>query len=113
VQVELENTRARTARRTGDCLVCRINGEEKKFGKRVIHEKRFVHRVHSVFYRLSLRSFHFVEAHRNYLSDLSPKERDDLAEILKIVTAAFDKIFDRPFPYMMVNPSEPGEQSRV
>lgn len=36
------------------------------------------------------------------LMDFTDKHIVDLAEVLKLVTAAFDKLYDKPFPYMMV-----------
>ncbi len=39
--------------------------------------------------------------HRGALTDLSEKERGDLAEILPRLIRAYDRIFDAPFPYSM------------
>jgi UDPglucose--hexose-1-phosphate uridylyltransferase len=40
-------------------------------------------------------------AHHGALTDLSEKERGDLAEILPRLIRAYDRIFDAPFPYSM------------
>jgi UDPglucose--hexose-1-phosphate uridylyltransferase len=40
-------------------------------------------------------------AHKPSLMQLSSSERDSLAEILKQVTAGFDRVFQTPFPYSM------------
>ncbi|RXH55325.1 UDP-glucose--hexose-1-phosphate uridylyltransferase [Granulicella sibirica] len=39
--------------------------------------------------------------HAASLEELTPAERDDLAEMLKIVTATYDQVFDTSFPYSM------------
>jgi UDPglucose--hexose-1-phosphate uridylyltransferase len=41
------------------------------------------------------------------LSGFTPKHVTCLAEVLKLITAAFDKVYDRPFPYMMVTHQAP------
>lgn len=41
------------------------------------------------------------------LSNFTKKHIADLAEALKLVTAAFDKLYDKPFPYMMVTHQSP------
>ena len=101
VLVELDRARSHRAA-TGECLICRINGEEKCFGARVVFENSsfiayipfFAESPHGVFIA--------AKQHRNYLSDLSDSERDDLAESLKVVAGAFSRIADRAFPYTMV-----------
>ena len=42
-----------------------------------------------------------ARAHRGALPDLSPQERDDLADILSRLIRAYDRIFEAPFPYSM------------
>jgi len=39
--------------------------------------------------------------HLSSLPDLAPKEQSALAQILKQVTATYDRVFDVPFPYSM------------
>ena len=101
VQVELDNARAHHAS-TGECIICRMNEEEKKFGRRIVYENDSFYAYIPFFTDYPYGMFIVAKAHRNYLSELGSRERDDLAEILKIVTGTFDQIFDRPFPYMMV-----------
>lgn len=40
---------------------------------------------------------------------MTRKEQKDLAEILKSILVAFDKLFDMPFPYMMVMHQAPSD----
>jgi len=100
IQVELDNARRHHAS-SGECLICRMNEEEKKFGERIVFENDSFYAYIPFFTDYPYGVFVVAKAHRNYVSDLTPAERDDLAQALKVVTAAFDKIFDRPFPYMM------------
>ena len=101
VQVELDNARAHHAAH-GECLICRMNDEEKKFEKRIIFENASFYAYIPFFTDYPYGVFVVAKNHRNYVAELSDAERTDLAEALKIVTGTFDKIFDRPFPYMMV-----------
>jgi galactokinase len=101
VQVELDNARAHH-RKTGECLICRMNKEEEKFAQRIVYENASFVAYIPFFTDYPYGVFITAKNHRNYLAELDGAERNDLAEILKVVTAAFDKIFDRPFPYMMV-----------
>ena len=39
--------------------------------------------------------------HRSSLAELSPAERDSLAQMLQQITSGFDRIFQTPFPYSM------------
>lgn len=101
IQVELDNARSHYASH-GECLLCRMNEEEKKFQERIVFENDSFYAYIPFFTDYPYGVFITAKEHRNYLSDLTSSERDDLAEMLKLVTGSFDKIFDRPFPYMMV-----------
>ena len=101
VQIELDNARA-YHKAHGECIICRMNEEERKFSKRIVYENASFYAYIPFFTDYPYGVFISAKQHRNYITDLTDAERTDLAEILKVVTAAFDKIFDRPFPYMMV-----------
>lgn len=101
IEVELKNARAHYSSH-GECLLCRMNEEEKKFGDRIVFENKSFYAYIPFFTDYPYGVFITAKEHRNYLSDLTSDERNDLAEILKLVTGSFDNIFDRPFPYMMV-----------
>jgi galactokinase len=100
VEVELANARAHHAK-TGECLICRMNEEERKFSKRIVFENASFYAYIPFFTDYPYGVFIVAKNHRNYLGELTQAERDDLAEALKVVTGTFDRIFDRPFPYMM------------
>jgi galactokinase len=100
-QVELDNAIAHH-KKTGECIICRMNREEASFGKRIVFENASFVAYLPFFTDYPYGVFLVAKNHRNYLSDLDAGERNDLAEALKVVTGSFDRIFDRPFPYMMV-----------
>ncbi len=106
-EVELANAR-KHADSTGECLLCRMNAEERDFAGREPLSRRIVFENDSFvayvpfFTDYPYGVFVVAKAHRNYLADLSGAERDCLAEALRVVTGSFDRVFDRPFPYMMV-----------
>jgi UDPglucose--hexose-1-phosphate uridylyltransferase len=98
--VELENSR-KHRQQAGECLVCRMNSEETAFRKRIIHENPHFLAYLPFFTDYPYGVFLVPKRHRSRVEDFPPEERDSLAEALKTVTAAFDALFDRPFPFMM------------
>ncbi len=106
VQAELDSARAHY-RAHGDCLICRMNTEEKTFKRRIIFENESFYAYIPFFTDYPFGVFISAKGHRNYITDFSDNERNDLAQILKIVTGSFDKLFDRPFPYMMIMHQNP------
>ncbi len=100
IEVELENAK-RHHDATGECLVCRMNREEAAFGERVVFENDSFYAYIPFFTDYPYGVFVTAKAHRPRITDLTDAERTDLADILKVVTGSFDRIFNRPFPYMM------------
>jgi UDPglucose--hexose-1-phosphate uridylyltransferase len=98
---ELEQSRAHE-RETGRCLLCDIVAEERTDGRRVVAENgsfvAYVPFFASYPYEVHIASSRHLQA----LTDMEEAERRDLAEILKAVLVAFDRLFDLSFPYMMV-----------
>src|SRR5688500_15617087 len=86
---------------TGRCLFCDIVEKE------TVSEKRIVARNDSFIAYIPFFARYPYELHiasRRHLqafSDFSIREERDLAEVLKEVLAAFDRLFDRSFPYIM------------
>jgi UDPglucose--hexose-1-phosphate uridylyltransferase len=105
---ELEQSRAHKES-TGRCLVCDIVAEERRDGRRVVVENEsFV--AYVPFFARYPYEVHIASArHLQALTDMDEKERRGLAEILKAVLAAFDKLFDLSFPYMMVLHQRPSD----
>ena len=98
---ELEQSRLHRVK-TQRCLLCDIVSEELRLGARVVtHNNSFVAYV-PFFARWPYEVHVSAKRHLPALSDLSPAERWDLAQLLKIVLAAFNRLFNISLPYMMV-----------
>lgn len=98
---ELEQSLAHHSE-TGRCLLCDIVAEERADGRRIVAaNSSFV--AYVPFFARYPYELHIASArHLQALTDMDDKERRDLAEILKAMLVAFDKLFDISFPYMMV-----------
>ena len=93
--------------RTGRCLMCDIVEEERRDTRRMVYENdSFV-----AFAPFAARYPYEVHiASRRHLGSLSDLSRDDqrrLAEALKTVITAYDRVFDVSFPYMMIMHQRP------
>jgi UDPglucose--hexose-1-phosphate uridylyltransferase len=96
----------------GRCLMCDIVVEERHDGRRIVADNdsfvafvpfsaRWPFEVHVC----SLR-------HVQTLADLDDREQRDLASILKAVLVAYDRLFDKPFPYVMAIHQRPTDGQR-
>ncbi len=98
---ELEQSRAHHEQ-TGRCLVCDIVSEERCDARRIVAENLSFVAYIPFFarwpYELHIASLRHLQA----LTDMNRAEQRDLAELLKVVLVAFDRLFDLSFPYMMV-----------
>lgn len=86
---------------TGNNLFAAMIAEEKSFGKRVIFENTHFIAYLPFFTDYPFGLFIVNKNLTNFLPKLNLAERHDLAEMLKVVTTAFDKLYDSRFPYMM------------
>ncbi|MCX7883138.1 MAG: galactokinase [Brevinematales bacterium] len=86
----------------GECLLCRITQEEKNSRLRLIHENTSMVAYVPFFTDYPWGVFIVSKRHFSHIDHMTNDEEKDLAEMLKIVVGAFDFLFDRPFPYMMV-----------
>ncbi|MCL6442193.1 MAG: galactose-1-phosphate uridylyltransferase [Alicyclobacillus sp.] len=100
LRVELDNCQAHHAA-TGRCLLCDINREEASFKQRMLVETNHFVSYIPFFTDYPYGAFVTSKAHKASLPEFSDAEKDDLARILKLMTAGMDALFDRPFPYMM------------
>lgn len=100
IRVELESCAHHKAQ-TGRCLICDINEEETRFGKRVLAETEHFIAYLPFFTDYPYGAFISSKSHTCAITDFTPAQRDDLALMLKSVTAGMDALFDREFPYMM------------
>lgn len=96
----------------GCCLLCAYVAMEQKLGERVVAANE--HFVALVPY-WAVWPFELMVLpmrHLAGLGEMSDAERDGFAEILKTATAAYDRVFETPFPYSMglhPSPSDGGE----
>ncbi len=101
IRTELDSCQAHH-KETGRCLMCDINHEEETFQERVLLETEHFVSYIPFFTDYPYGAFISSKSHRGSLDEFSDAEKDDLANILKQVTAGMDALFDREFPYMMV-----------
>jgi len=85
-----------------ECMICHMNAEEKAFKKRVVFENESFIAYLPFFTDYPYGVFIVSKRHFGNLADFTEPEKRDLAKMLKTITGAFDLLFDRPFPYMMV-----------
>ena len=100
IKRELEQSRAHQAGR-GRCLLCDIVADERADGRRIIAENgsfvAYIPFFAGYPYEVHIASLRHLQA----LTDLQEAEERDLAGILKMVLAAYDKLFNLSFPYIM------------
>ncbi len=101
IKTELENSR-NFFQKTGKNLLQEVTNQELKEKSRVIFENdRFVAYI-PFFTDYPYGVYVAPKINIENLSKFSSKDCESLAEVLKNITGAFDLLFDRPFPYMMV-----------
>ncbi|MBZ4663364.1 MAG: galT [Caloramator sp.] len=100
VKVELDSCKE-YYKEHNECMICRMNREEKDFEKRVIYENESFIAYIPFFTDYPYGVFIVSKSHKGNFTEFTDKEKWDLADILKKVTGAFDTLFERLFPYMM------------
>ncbi|RLE76531.1 MAG: galactose-1-phosphate uridylyltransferase [Thermoprotei archaeon] len=101
VRRELRSARS-FARRRGECLFCHILKLELKEGVRVVYENEGFVAFVPFFAMWPLEVHVYPRRHVQSLPQLTGGERLDLAKCLKVVTYAYNRVFDQDMPYMMV-----------
>ncbi|HVG35096.1 MAG TPA: galactose-1-phosphate uridylyltransferase [Pyrinomonadaceae bacterium] len=100
IERELGEARSHQAR-TGRCLLCDVIREEQRDGRRVIAVNNSFVAYIPFFagypYEVHIASLRHLQA----LSDMEQPEQKDLAELLKMVLTAYDRLFNLSFPYIM------------
>ena len=97
---------------TGKCLLCEIREKETNFAERIIIENDSFAAYIPFFARYPYEVHISSKRHLQAFSDFSVVEERDLAATLKQLLAAFDRLFDRSFPYIMAihqRPSDGGD----
>ena len=106
-KIELELDAAREFKQeNGKCLFCAMNEEESRFGiaegkNRVIYENDSFIAYVPYFADYAYGVYITAKAHKLYITDFDDAGKNDLADVLKVVTGAYDSLFDNRFPYMM------------
>lgn len=100
IERELAQSRAHQAS-TNRCLLCDIIAEERRDGRRIVAENKSFIAYLPFFagypYEVHIASLRHVQA----LTDMKEDEGRDLAEVLKMILVAYDKLFNLSFPYIM------------
>lgn len=84
-----------------ECLICKMNEEEKSFGERVIMENNSFIVYIPFFTDYPYGVYISSKEHRSNIAELTEEEKLDFADILKKVSGTLDTLFNRRFPYMM------------
>ncbi|MEY4928217.1 MAG: galactose-phosphate uridylyltransferase [Bacteroidota bacterium] len=100
LKIELDNCKKHYTL-TQRNLFADMIAEEKAFGKRVIFENDHFLAYLPFFTDYPFGLFIVNKNLTNFLPKLNFEEKRDLAEMLKVVTKAFDTLYDSRFPYMM------------
>lgn len=88
--------------KTGRCLLCDIHEAERTFRHRIVAENDHFIAYIPFFTDFPYGVFIASKAHRPSLAEMTSEERKGLAKMLRRIVGAFDWLFERPFPYMMV-----------
>ena len=100
IQVELDSCR-KHYQDQGRCLICDMNEEESKRNQRMIGENESFMAYIPFFTDYPYGVFIVSKHHKGNMAQFDEQEKKDLALILKNITAAFDHLFGKLFPYMM------------
>lgn len=84
-----------------------ITKVEREDGRRLLYENEHFIAYLPYFTDYPFGVFIVAKDNTVNLSEFTPAHVTNLADILKVITAAFDKIYDKPFPYMMVTHQSP------
>ncbi len=94
---------------TGKCLLCEIREKESTFEKRIVADNDSFAAYIPFFARYPYEVHVSSKRHLQAFSNFSNAEERDLAAILKQILAAFDRLFDRSFPYIMAIHQRPSD----
>jgi UDPglucose--hexose-1-phosphate uridylyltransferase len=97
---ELAQARAHRAAH-GTCLICALAAREEQDGRRVVAANDAWVAYVPFAARWPYETHVVARRHAALLTDLRPAERRALARLLKSLLLGFDRLFERPFPYIM------------
>ena len=87
---------------TGHCLLCDVVEKEVSVGSRIVAANRSFAAYVPFFARYPYEVHIAAKRHLQAFADFSAREECDFAAILKQVLVAYDRLFARSFPYIMV-----------
>ena len=96
---------------TGRCLFCDIVEKEIGYEKRIVADNDSFAAYIPFFARYPYELHIASKRHLQAFADFSSPEERELAELLKQVLSAFDRLFDRSFPYIMAIHQRPSDGS--
>jgi UDPglucose--hexose-1-phosphate uridylyltransferase len=95
--------------RNGKNLIASILEEERKTRKRIVAENQNFTALIPFFARYPYEVHIYPNRHAEALTDFSNEQLKDLAIVFKQTISAFDKLFNRSFPYIMVMHGRPSD----
>ena len=101
IKRELDSSK-RYWKRTGKCLFCTIIEKERAEAVRIVCENEDFICFLPFFAHLPYGVHIYPLRHVGALTDLTDREKDSLASILKKILRKFDNLFNMSFPYRMV-----------
>ncbi len=84
------------------CPICKVIEEELRYNERIVFENEHFLAIVPFYARFPYEMHIYPKRHVDMIIYLSNREKKALAEILKIVTMKYDRLFDMEFPYMMM-----------
>jgi UDPglucose--hexose-1-phosphate uridylyltransferase len=106
VERELERT-SKYFDKVGRCLLCDILQKEVTFARRIVASNEQFTAYIPFFARYPYETHIVANRHLQAYTDMTAAEQRGLAELLKQVLRAFDRLFDRSFPYIMATHQRP------
>ncbi|MGH7904661.1 MAG: galactose-1-phosphate uridylyltransferase, partial [Candidatus Dormibacteraceae bacterium] len=102
---------ARHHRRTGRCLYCDVLDGERSGGRTVLGDEHWTAFV-PAFARWPYEVHLAPRAHRGDITELDRAEVRSMARVLKGLLVIYDRLFDRPLPYVMAMHQRPPGRGR-
>lgn len=99
-------------RRKGKCLFCEIVRLEREDGSRIVFENQHVAAFVPFFAMWPFEVHLYPVRHVRDISETTDEERFSIAEALKTITRAYNRLFNKEMPYMMIlhqRPTDGGE----
>lgn len=108
VQTELDSA-SNYFRANGECLYCRLLGDELHDGRRVVAGNESFVALLPFYGRFPSEMQICSRRHFNSLLDLSQQETSDLASMLSVARQKYDNLYGSPMPLMMLLRQRPAK----